>query len=97
VLRAWLAAANRDEAVNGGADQAPPTVFDPLRWPNRHVTLGHGRHYCLGGELARVELRIVLDEALRRLPNLRLDEAKPFRRFAGIIDGVTDAHFRFDR
>ena len=96
VLRAWLASANRDEAVNGGVAQPSPAVFEPARWPNRHLALGHGRHYCLGAELARLELRIVLQEVLSQLPNLLLDESKPFRRFAGIIDGVSEAHFRFD-
>lgn len=96
VLRAWLAAANRDEAVNGGDVQKPPSVFDPFRWPNRHLALGHGRHYCLGAELARLEMRIALEETLRRLPKLQMDDTKPFKRFAGIIDGVSEAHFRFD-
>jgi cytochrome P450 len=94
-LRAWLAAANRDEAINGGVAQAPPSAFDPGRWPNRHLTLGHGRHYCLGAELARIEVRIVLEEALGRLPSLRLDADRPFRRMAGIIDAVSEAHFRY--
>jgi cytochrome P450 len=96
VLRAWLAAANRDDAVNGGVDQSPPSVFDPARWPNRHLALGYGRHYCLGAELARLEVRIVLEEALPCFPNLRLDDAKPFTRRAGIIDAVTEAHCRFN-
>jgi cytochrome P450 len=61
------------------------------------VGLGHGRHYCLGAELARLETRILLQEGLRRLPGLYLDEAKPFGRYAGIVDGVTEATFRFDQ
>jgi cytochrome P450 len=95
VLRAWLVAANRDEAVNGGVDQASPSGFDPTRWPNRHLSFGHGRHYCLGAELARLEIRIALEETLRRLPDLRLDERRPFKRFAGIVDGVSEAGFRW--
>ena len=97
VLYIWYAAANRDEAVNGGDEQSSPAVFDIARWPNRHVGLGWGRHFCLGGDLARLETRILLEEALRRLPGLTLDETKPFVRFAGIVDGVTEAHFRYDR
>lgn len=97
VVNVWFAAANRDPAVNGGVAQADPQVFDPSRWPNRHVGLGWGRHYCLGGDLARLETRILLQEALRRLPGLELDEDKPFERFAGIVDGVTAAYFRFDQ
>ncbi len=97
VLSVWYAAANRDEAVNGGVPQRDPSLFDPKRWPNRHVALGWGKHFCLGGELARLETRILLKEALRRLPDLRMDESKPFVRFAGIVDGVTEAHFTFDQ
>ncbi len=59
--------------------------------------LGHGKHYCLGAELARLETRILIQEGLRRLPGLRLDETKPFGRYAGIVDGVTEATFRFDQ
>lgn len=96
VLYVWYAAANRDEAVNGGVAQSSPDVFDIRRSPNRHVGLGWGKHFCLGADLARLETRILLEEALRRLPGLELDPSKPFGRFAGIVDGVTEAHFRYD-
>lgn len=96
VLNAWYVAANRDLAVNGGVQQSDPTVFDPKRSPNRHVGLGYGKHYCLGGDLARLETRILLQEALRRLPGLYMDESKPFKRYAGITDNVTEAYFGFD-
>lgn len=97
VLQVWFTAANRDEAVNAGAAQADPNEFDPQRWPNRHVGLGWGRHFCLGGDLSRLETRILLEEGLTRLPELSLETDKPFTRFAGIVDGVTDASFRFDQ
>jgi cytochrome P450 len=97
VVQVWFAAANRDEAVNGGVTQADPNDFDPHRWPNRHVALGWGRHFCLGGDLSRLETRILLQEALRRLPELSLQQDKPFTRFAGIVDGITDASFQFDQ
>ena len=97
VLAVWLAAANRDEAVNAGQPQSDPGVFDPSRWPNRHIALGFGTHYCLGAELARLETRILLEEALKRLPGLRMDANRPFRRIAGIVDAVTEAHFTFEQ
>jgi cytochrome P450 len=97
VLYVWYAAANRDEAVNAGIEQSSPHVFDITRWPNRHVGLGWGKHFCLGGDLARLETRILIEEALHRLPGLELDETKPFARFAGIVDGVTEAPFRYDQ
>ena len=97
VLAVWFSSANRDEAVNAGQPQAHPDVFDPERWPNRHIALGFGTHYCLGAELARLETKILLEEALTRLPELRMDTSKPFRRIAGIVDAVTEAHFTFDQ
>ena len=97
VLHVWFAAANRDEAVGSGVEQSSPDEFDPRRWPNRHVALGWGKHFCLGGDLSRLETRILLQETLRRLPGLELDTDRPFVRFAGIVDGVTEAHFRFDQ
>jgi cytochrome P450 len=97
VVHVWFAAANRDEAINGGVPQADPSEFDLRRWPNRHLALGWGRHFCLGGDLSRLETRILLQEALRRLPGLSLCDDKPFMRFAGIVDGVTEAYFRYDQ
>jgi len=98
VVLLWLAAANRDEAVNGGVHQADPNRFDPARWPNRHISFGHSsRHYCLGAELARLEMRIALEEALRTLPGLHLDTSEPFKRLATFAPRVTQAPFRFNQ
>jgi cytochrome P450 family 142 subfamily A polypeptide 1 len=59
--------ANRDERV---FDQ--PGVFRVDRLPNEHLTFGFGAHYCLGANLARMEIGVVLDRLLARLPELRL-------------------------
>lgn len=96
VLNIWFAAANRDPAIKGGKPGADPEEFDPRRWPNRHMALGWGKHFCLGGDLSRLETRILLQETLHRLPELELAADRPFKRFAGIVDGVTEAYFRFD-
>jgi len=63
-----LGAANRDEAHFKDAE-----TFDIHR-PNakQHLSFGHGNHYCLGAPLARLELRIFLEELTQRLPLLRL-------------------------
>ena len=53
---------------------AEPRKFDPARQGNRHFTFVGGVHICLGAHLARRELRILLDEFLRRIPEFR---AKP--------------------
>lgn len=93
----WYAAANRDVQVNGGVAQSDPSIFDVSRSPNRHLALGYGRHFCLGGDLARMEMRILLQEGLHLLPGLELDRSRPFTRYAGIVDVVTEAPFTFDQ
>lgn len=64
VFMLW-ASANRDAAVFG--DDAEELLLD--RTPNRHMTFGIGAHRCLGSTLARIELRIVLEQVLERLPD----------------------------
>jgi len=61
------ASGNRDERVFANPDR-----FDIMRDPNPHVTFGYGTHYCLGASLARVEIRVMLQELTRRLPDLAL-------------------------
>ena len=46
--------------------------FDIQRDPNNHVAFGFGTHFCLGNQLARLELWIMTDRVLERLPDLRL-------------------------
>jgi cytochrome P450 family 142 subfamily A polypeptide 1 len=65
--------ANRDERVF-----RDPDVFDVERSPNDHVAFGgYGTHFCLGASLARLELRVMFEELLRRLPDLELESDAP--------------------
>ncbi|MGV0835438.1 cytochrome P450 [Mycolicibacterium thermoresistibile] len=57
----WEASANRDAAVF-----ADPDVFDIARKPNPHLGFGQGVHYCLGANLARLEIRVLFEELMRR-------------------------------
>jgi len=69
--------ANRDEGIF-----AEPFRFDIARTPNEHVAFGgYGTHFCLGASLARLEMRVMFEEIVRRLPDLRLasDEPPPLR------------------
>jgi len=60
--------ANRDEDVFDN-----PHDFDITRTPNHHVAFGgNGRHYCLGAQLARLELTVLFEEVLDRLPAIEL-------------------------
>jgi cytochrome P450 PksS len=70
---ALLSSANRDETVFERPDEL---LVD--RDPNPHVAFGaYGRHHCLGAPLARLELRVLFQELLRRMPDLQLVEGEP--------------------
>ncbi len=94
VLLASLSGANRD-AASAGAD---PEEFDPFRVPkSAHLAFGHGIHRCIGAELAKIELRIVLPRLLRRFPELALakpEEELNFRRLS-FVYGVDELPVRF--
>ncbi len=55
-----------------------PNLLDVSRDHNRHVAFGFGTHFCLGAHLARLEIRVMFEELLRRLPDWELiDPAEP--------------------
>jgi cytochrome P450 family 142 subfamily A polypeptide 1 len=85
--------ANRDERVF-----REPERFDVRRQPNDHVAFGgFGRHHCLGAQLARLELRVLFEELLVRLPDLELadPEAPLPRRRGNFVLGVESLPVRF--
>lgn len=63
----WYASGNRDESV---FDE--PYRFDVTRTPNDHLTFGKGPHFCLGGALARMEMRVMFEELLPRLVDIQI-------------------------
>ncbi len=65
----WYGSANRDPDAF-----EKPNEFDVGREPNAHVAFGAGGpHFCLGSSLARLEIRLMFEEILKRLPDIRLD------------------------
>jgi cytochrome P450 len=62
----WEGSANRDELVFERSME-----FDIRRDPNPHLAFGHGVHFCLGASLARLELRVILDEVLDAFADFR--------------------------
>jgi len=71
LVLAW-GSANRDSSVFQDPDEF---VVDRAR--NPHVAFGDGIHRCLGASLARLEMRVVLEEVLRRIPDYKIeDDAK---------------------
>jgi cytochrome P450 len=70
-----LGSANRDAAQFPNGE-----TFDIHRSNAReHVTFGFGRHHCLGADLARMEMRVILEELARRLPGLELDPGQQYQ------------------
>ncbi|WP_415853226.1 cytochrome P450 [Sinomonas sp. G460-2] len=64
----WVVSANRDETVFGPS----ATEFDITRNPNPHLGFGDGEHICLGRNVARLELRVLLQKLFARFPDLHL-------------------------
>jgi cholest-4-en-3-one 26-monooxygenase len=65
----WHTSANRDESVF-----TDPDTFDIARSPNSHIAFGGGGpHFCLGANLARMEIMVMFDRLLDRIPDIRLD------------------------
>lgn len=58
------------------------------REPNRHVSFGMGPHRCVGSHLARMELRIVLEEFHKRIPSYRLEEGFEIHRHLNQVAGI---------
>lgn len=85
--------ANRDEAVF-----VDPERFDVRRDPNPHVAFGaYGRHHCLGAQLARLELRVLFEELLDRLPDIHLAvaDAPPRERRGNFVLGLEALRVEF--
>lgn len=75
--------ANFDESVFGD-----PENFRIDRNPNNHMAFGFGSHFCLGNQLARLELSMMTTRVLQRLPDLRLaDDAEVPLRPANFVSG----------
>jgi cytochrome P450 len=78
-----LGSANRDERV-----WERPDEFDIDRASAvQHVGFGHGIHVCLGAALARLEMRVSLEEILRRMPDYEIDETACTRVHSGNVRG----------
>ena len=79
----WFNSANRDEDVFEN-----PFVFDVRRTPNDHVGFGAGGpHFCLGANLARREITVMLREIFHRLPDLAIT-GEPDYLQSGFIHGI---------
>ena len=85
----YYGAANRDPEVF-----EDPNRFDITRSPNPHLSFGIGEHYCLGANLARMQLRCIFREILTRMPDIGI--AGPVRRERGaLLDRIKEMPVRF--
>jgi cytochrome P450 len=90
----FFTAANRDPSVF-----PDPMRFDVERAPNNHMAFGFGPHFCLGSHLARLELRLMFRELMRRLPDLQPSApivwSRPDLEIAPIVVGPHSMPVRF--
>jgi cytochrome P450 len=85
----WYPSVNRDEDVFPNAD-----VFDITRTPNDHLAFGIGEHFCLGAGFARLELKVLFQELLRRFPDIDL-AGPPQRLRSTFIGGIKHLPVKF--
>ncbi|WP_414940804.1 cytochrome P450 [Amycolatopsis sp. cmx-11-51] len=85
----WFSAANRDESVFEDPDR-----FDVGRTPNDHLTFGHGPHFCLGAQLARVQLRAMFEAVLDLLGEVSL-AGEPVRLRSNFQNGLKSLPIRW--
>ena len=87
----WEGSANRDEEVFPRSME-----FDIRRDPNPHLAFGHGIHFCLGANLARLEMRILFEELLAEFAGYELVEPIEWTR-SNRHTGVRHMMVRLDR
>lgn len=78
----WIPSANRDDEVFTDPDR-----FDVSRQPNRHLTLGFGEHFCVGSNLARLEIRLLYQELIDRSLTIEPD-GQPRRLGSIVVNGL---------
>jgi cholest-4-en-3-one 26-monooxygenase len=82
ILTLFYPSANRDESIF-----AAPNQFDITRHPNQHIAFGIGEHFCLGANLARLELQVMFRHLVERLESVEL--AGPVQRMrSSFVGGI---------
>lgn len=75
---------------------ADPLAFNLHRTGRHHHIFGKGIHVCPGAPLARLELKIILEEWLTRIPEFRLAEGEDLQYMSGIVSAVSPFHLEWD-
>lgn len=87
----FIPSASVDEKAYANA-----TTFNPHREKISHLAFGAGPHHCLGAHLARMELKIMYETLLKKLPEFRLDPKNPPAFHGSIIAGPTSVNLVWD-
>jgi cholest-4-en-3-one 26-monooxygenase len=87
----WYVSSNRDESR-----YEEPDRFDVRRTTEHQAFGAGGRHFCLGTALARLELRVMLEETLARFPRMELD-GKPVMAESAFINQLKTLPVRLGR
>lgn len=89
----WYVSANRDERVFG-----PDADAIDLERPNadRHLSFGHGVHFCMGARIAELQLRILWEEILPRFERIEIQD-EPERTLSSFVNGYTHLPVRVKR
>lgn len=82
--------ANRDADVFDD-----PEAFKVDRDPNPHVAFGIGNHFCLGANLARMEIRVMLEEILKRMPDIEYADGPPKMHPSLLVRSFTHMPVKF--
>ncbi|MGB3412369.1 MAG: cytochrome P450 [Microthrixaceae bacterium] len=83
--------ANRDPKYFDRAEE-----LDVTRHPNNHISFGFGTHFCLGASLARLEIRVMFEELLRRVRGFRVVEGSVEEMPNSFVYGLRSARVEFD-
>ena len=78
----WYPSVNRDED-----NFQDPYTFDITRNPNDHLAFGIGEHFCLGAGFARLEIKVIFQELLKRLPDIHATD-EPERLNSNFVAGI---------
>ncbi len=94
-IQMYYGSASADEAIFSDSDSFDITRAQREEVRNNHRAFGIGEHFCLGSHLARLELKVIFEEILRRIRNPRLDGEIAWLR-SNFINGIKSMPISFD-
>lgn len=81
-----IPSANRDESIFQNSE-----TFDIYRQPNKHIGFGFGVHYCLGASLAKMQLKVIIEQIINICPEIEIEEGfEPQMKYSTFLRGIKD-------